>query len=165
MRKIGPKFVSSHVRTICNHWCTRRRFGIDKGRCVFGCGFGDDCISHSLTCPSFCTIASKSVRFDSKYISLVPLLLFHTNDGVVEPFIQAKILIYVHVCFMAHNMCRHGKTMGFNMVRFLLKHLVLRKPGIRKYIASYCYSCQTSGRSLPTLLLGGFARVPQASWA
>ena len=37
-RRFGYAVVFSHIRAICNHWCTSTRFGKEIRPCLFGCG-------------------------------------------------------------------------------------------------------------------------------
>ncbi len=48
-RKTTPRVQASYLRSICDGWCTRRRFQ-DRGDCLFGCGRGEDSLSHFACC-------------------------------------------------------------------------------------------------------------------
>jgi len=48
-RKATPRVQASYLRTICNGWCTRRRFQ-QQGWCRFGCGGQEDSLSHFAHC-------------------------------------------------------------------------------------------------------------------
>jgi len=128
---LGPKFISCHLRTICNQWCSRRRFGGRTGKCVFQCANGDDDIDHSITCPLFSALAVKKLRLRDELISLEPLLLFSLGSTPLADSDQRKILVYVHLCFNAYNMCRHGKKFSGRLFNFLWRKTMVRmKKGI-----------------------------------
>ena len=48
-RMTSPRVQASYLRTICDGWCTRRRFQ-SRGGCAFGCGRGEDSLSHFACC-------------------------------------------------------------------------------------------------------------------
>ena len=45
----SPRIQAAYLRTICNGWCTKRRFQ-NSGGCSFGCGGGEDSIEHFAHC-------------------------------------------------------------------------------------------------------------------
>ena len=49
-RRATARVQASYMRTICDGWCTRCRFQTRSG-CLFGCGVGEDSVSHFACCP------------------------------------------------------------------------------------------------------------------
>ena len=134
---LGPKFLSTHLRTITNHWCTNRRFGRDSAECPFGCNAGHDGITHALLCPRFQSEVQLVLRLPANALTLHGLLLFIADGACVHSLVASKILIYVYLCFNAHNSCRHGKKLNTRLVRFLMRHLILRNPRIQKFVVRF----------------------------
>jgi len=48
-RRSTPKVQASFLRTVCQGWCTRHCFQ-GSGGCLFGCGRGDDRLTHYAAC-------------------------------------------------------------------------------------------------------------------
>jgi hypothetical protein len=48
-RMSSPRVQASYLRALCDGWCTRRRFQCKDG-CLFGCGHGEDSLSHFANC-------------------------------------------------------------------------------------------------------------------
>ena len=46
---VAPRVWAAVFRSLLNGWCTLRRFQ-SRGRCVFGCSFGEDSLDHYLGC-------------------------------------------------------------------------------------------------------------------
>ena len=98
----------SHIRAICNHWCTYSRFGHKDHPCCFGCGHGSDNIKHVIACPKFvevffgvCGIPSQHLEFDD--------IIFLNGDWIGSSSFRIKfVLLATHICFLCYNACRHG---------------------------------------------------------
>ena len=118
---MGPKKISAHLRTVCNQWCSRRRFGCHAVSCLFKCGGGDDSIGHSLTCKKFAQLACAKLKLDERFVNMETLLLFRPDGDLVNWYLQREILRYVYACFSSFNFCRHGKPLNKRLVDFVLK--------------------------------------------
>ena len=46
---VPPRVMAAVLRTWFNGWCTQRRFQ-GRGRCIFGCNFGEDSVDHYFVC-------------------------------------------------------------------------------------------------------------------
>ena len=50
-RTSAPKVQAAYLRTICNAWCTKRRYQ-SQVLCAFGCGWGEDSLENFARCPN-----------------------------------------------------------------------------------------------------------------
>ena len=123
--RLGPKFISTHLRTICNQWCSSRRFGMAPGSCPFGCAEGDDSIAHCLLCPHFEAI-SRRVIVIPRRLSLAALLLFEHDGCELDDLECSQCLFYVYICFCAFNSCKHGRKCNLRLIQFIAKHTFIR---------------------------------------
>jgi len=106
----------SHLRAICNHWCTFSRFGQKCHPCCFGCGFESDRISHTTACPRFLEVffGICGIHFDLLEFSDIMLL---RGSWIAHSIHRAKfILLATHICFLCHNACRHGSHFSSRLV-------------------------------------------------
>lgn len=54
-RRSVPRVQAAYLRTVCDGWCTRRRFQGRNSQCLFGCGRGEDAIRHYAHCRTIWT--------------------------------------------------------------------------------------------------------------
>ena len=98
----------SHLRALCNHWCTYSRFGNKTHPCCFGCGSPTDQIAHTLACPKFYNV------FFGILGTLCPELAFDqvallSGDWFDHSIHRARvILLATHICFLCYHSCKHG---------------------------------------------------------
>ena len=88
---LGAKFMSTHLRTIINHWCTNRRCCRDCAECPFGCNAGHDGITHALLCPRFQSEVELVLRLPANALTLRGLLLFLADGACVHSLVASKI--------------------------------------------------------------------------
>ena len=126
-RTIGPRFITTHLRTVANHWCTTSRFGRPRSPCHFCGSFDDDCndcVFHSLTCPTFLRHFLEFHRLSFNLFDISSLLRFRqlgaplSDDGI-------KLMLYfVLIAFRLHNRCRHGARLNRRLFCNTVKQIV-----------------------------------------
>ena len=136
-KAVKPCILSAHLFSVCNHWCTKRRFGLPASFCPFGCSDETDNIKHLLVCPCFKRAFLSSVGQNDLQISLGNILLFtgNSNSRLLTPVNIRFVLLYNYVCFRCFNCVRHGQPFGHRMIQHILKRLALHCHGMRKSIA------------------------------
>ena len=106
----------SHLRAICNHWCTFSRFGNKDHPCVFGCGFQADRISHTAACPRFLEVFFGVCGVDTAHIDFDELALL-SGAWIWSSVHRARfILLATHICFLCFHTCRHGTLFSARLV-------------------------------------------------
>ena len=105
---IGFAPTMSHFRAICNHWCTRSRFGDKSHPCCFRCGVAFDRVSHVIACSRFleiffgiCGIAHPALTFEEIILLDGPWIAQSKHRAYF-------ILLATHICFLSFHACRHG---------------------------------------------------------
>ena len=124
----------THLRAICNHWCTYSRFGNKNHPCLFGCGHPSDCISHTLACPRF-----REVFFGICGITPAPLAFedLVMLDGIwisTSPFRARFILLSCHTCFLVYHSCKHGAPFSSRLVSQKLATYTRRHTSAAKFV-------------------------------
>jgi len=113
---IGFAPVLTHLRTVCNHWCTHSRFGNKTRSCLFGCGHPNDQVAHSASCDAFWRIYCGIFNFRSPSFCKHSVLLFQ-SDWIRDDIDRiCFILLGLHTCFLAYNACRHGQPLSRRLV-------------------------------------------------
>ena len=108
--------IFTHLRTVCNHWCTHSRFGVKDRQCLFGCGHFTDQIAHSCTCPAFWHLFCSIFAFESPPICVNTVLLLQ-SDWISNDFDRiCFVKLGLHTCFLAYNSCRHGVPLSRRLV-------------------------------------------------
>ena len=112
---LGFAAVLSHIRALCNHWCTSSRFGRHPTHCHFGCGHNTDRISHTICCLKFwqlfagvCKVCDFVMEEDSV---LLPSIL-----APVDHTLAHFILLGSHICFLCFNHCRYHGSLNARSV-------------------------------------------------
>ena len=113
---IGFAPTLTHLRTVCNHWCTHSRFGVKRHLCLFGCGHHTDQVAHSSSCPAFWRILCGIVGFDMPLIDIDAIHLLHSSWIGSSNDIRAFVLLGTHICFITYNSCRHGMPISRRLV-------------------------------------------------
>ena len=130
-KKLGPKFVTTHLRTITNHWCSASRFGLPRQACVFCLSKNDDCndrIFHSLSCPVIQSAFAKHhslVFFDIQVRDCLLLI-----DGMISAS-ESRVFHYMYfviVVFHVYNACRKGTVFSDRLLTFSIKKIVKNSP-------------------------------------
>ena len=130
----------SHLRAICNHWCTYSRFGNKEHHCCFGCGFPNDKISHTLACPKFLEMFFRTcgIQFFSLDFCDIALLC--------GPWISSSVLrmrfalVASHVCFLCYHSCKHGSHLSDRLVLHKLFTYTRRHPKTAKFLRHLKYA-------------------------
>ena len=135
---LGFAVVFSHVRAICNHWCTRSRFGIKNAACSFGCGFISDRISHTLVCPLFWQLYLSFTKFDYVDMCLDDIILLFMDDERCCSAFRSIVLLGTHICFFCYHACKHGQKLNKRLVQHCL--------------TSYCRSHKHASRLISNAL-------------
>ena len=131
---LGFAVIFSHVRAICNHWCTRSRFGIKNALCSFGCGFVSDRISHTLVCPCFWQLFFAFTHFDHLDMCLDDIILLFSDDSQCSASFRLIVLLGTHISFLCFHACKNGRT--------------LNKRLVQHYLTSYCRNHRHAARLL-----------------
>ena len=115
-KSVGFAPPLSHLRAVCNHWCTFSRFGNKKHGCLFGCGSDTDRVSHTICCPKFwvifcgvCDINSISPSLENIFLLNGPCFGYSFDCSVFA-------ILASHVCFLCFNACRHGLPFNRRLV-------------------------------------------------
>ena len=133
-KKFGFAVTFSHVRAVCNHWCTKSRFGNKSAGCAFGCGHPNDRIAHTLICPKFWELLFSFTHTDLIDLDLFDvLLLFHHYDNSFAS-LRSIVLIGTHMCFLFYHACRHGKTFDRRLLQHHLSHYCRSHRNVAKAI-------------------------------
>ena len=106
----------THLRAVCNAWCTNSRFGRKDQSCLFGCGFQSDRVSHTAVCPKFlemffntCGIRFETIDFEDLALLCGPWI-DHSSH-------RAKfVILATHICFLCFNSCRHGVPLSRRLI-------------------------------------------------
>jgi len=112
----------THLRAICNHWCTASRFGNKRHACQFGCGHHTDQLAHSICCPKFwhifrCILHSPDFPFEPENILLL------SDGSTIDDKDRCNItLLGTHICFLCFNYCRHNGPLTRRVVLHHLYH-------------------------------------------
>ena len=106
-KKFKPNVISTHLRTICNQWCTSRRFQSRNIPCPFGCGSGEDKIEHCLTCPTLqgmihSYFGYELLHFDNLDIVTLGSLTDHPKAPI------EYLVLYNHFAYLMYNTIKHG---------------------------------------------------------
>ncbi len=124
---LGPNFVSTHFRTITNHWCARSRFGCARIPCWF-CRKLDhntnDRVQHSLNCPVFKEVFLSLHKLSFSFFDLYSLLIFkHAGESLSDNAIDI-MLFFNLVSFQTYNRCRNGSDFSVRLVRNVIKNII-----------------------------------------
>jgi hypothetical protein len=133
-RLLGSKYkqciIVSHLRAVCNQWCTNRRFGLVARHCLF-CSAHSDSLEHYLVCARFASHFCSAINHDFFLPTTENLLCLTHLGNDLNTKAAAFCCIYLHTAFRCYNSCRHGKKMSLRLIRFQLKQ-----------IASNCQQCR-----------------------
>ena len=135
-RKFGYAVTFSHVRAICNHWCTRSRFGSKSAGCCFSCGHHTDRIAHTLVCPKFWQLFFSLTNFDYQPLDLHDVLLLTHHKEHCDSALCNVLLIGTHLCFLAYHSCKSGQTLSPRLVQHLLSHYCRSHCNVAKFLAN-----------------------------
>ena len=121
-KKFAFALTFTHIRAVCNHWCTRSRFGNKTSGCVFGCGHENDRITHSICCTLFWDFFFECIKIHPISISLEEVLLLSDDIEMLCCDRQHVIMIGLHILFLTFNSCRHGAVLDKRLVNHHLVH-------------------------------------------
>ncbi len=126
---LGPNFVSTHFRTLTNHWCSRSRFGCVRIPCWF-CKKIDhssnDRVQHSITCPVFKEVFISLHNLCYSFFDLYSLLIFMHDGESLSDNATDIMLFYNIVSFQTYNRCRNGADFSVRLVRNVIKNIVTK---------------------------------------
>jgi hypothetical protein len=134
-RKFGFAITFSHVRAVCNHWCTRSRFGNKTSGCCFGCGHISDRIAHTLICPRFWEFFFSLTHYDCQPLAFIDVLLLTLESNPFDGNLSDLLLIGTHICFLSYHSCKGGKTLDRRLVQHFLSHYCRSHPRVGRFIA------------------------------
>lgn len=129
-----PNFVASHLRALCNQWCTSRRFQSIPKRCPFCHLDQNDSIEHCLECNFFQSIYHPYFQRDGTCFTTGEVITFG-HIGTETPSDSGYYILYVHIAYLSYNSCAHGQNLSR---RLLVRHLKTASehcPKMRRYIA------------------------------
>ena len=125
----GPRFITTHLRTVANHWCTSSRFGRPRSPCHF-CGlFGgeyNDRVFHSLTCPVFNRLFLDFHRLTFNLFDISSLLRFRQLGAPLSLDASKLMVYYTFVAFRVYNRCRHGHILDRRLLCNTIKTVVTK---------------------------------------
>ena len=112
LKLVLPRVSSACLATLCNRWCTDRRFQklSDSSRCVFSCGSSTDSLEHYCSCTRLTPLTEGICR-------LAPLrwkgmgnwtFAFATED--VSDSELTRLAIVIYTAYSAHNALRDSVT-------------------------------------------------------
>lgn len=136
---LGYAPALSHLRAICNHWCTYSRFGNKDHPCCFGCGYHTDQIAHTVACPKFwevffvtCGIAYQRIEFEE-------IALLH-GPWIGESAHRARfVFLACHICFLSYHSCKHGAHFSSRLVLHKLYTYTRNHPKTAKFLRQLKY--------------------------
>ena len=117
---VGFAPVLSHLRAMCNHWCTYSRFGNKRHDCLFNCGHITDQIAHTIACTSFWDIFFAVSGVSPFPIDIDAIVFIHVPHDACMFDKQMFILLGCHICFLTFHDCKHGSPFSSRRV---LHHL------------------------------------------
>ena len=121
-RSLAFAITFTHLRVICNHWCTKSRFGIKNSPCIFSCGHCNDRITHVVTCNVFWQLFFNITNISPFGLPLESILLFTNDYSFIGEDKCCLVLIGIHICSLCFNSCRHGRTIDARLVQHHLSH-------------------------------------------
>ena len=119
--------------TVCNHWCTSRRFGKLADVCPF-CDRDTDDIKHIVICPCFQRAFHKCLGQHDLHLTIENVLLFTRNNSPLSSLCVRYCFLYIYAAFRSFNMCRHGDPLSDRLITHILKLLMLRCNSSRSFI-------------------------------
>ena len=134
-RRFGYAVVFSHIRAICNHWCTRSRFGSKSAGCCFACGHSTDRIAHTLVCPRFWELFFSLTSFACQPLDLHDVLLLTLHRESCDSNLCDVLLIGTHICFLTYHSCKSGQTLSLRLVQHLLSHYCRSHRNVATFLA------------------------------
>ena len=104
-RTTAPKVQAAYLRTICNGWCTKRRFQL-QSPCAFGCSAGEDSLEHFARCTKVRDLffACLEVQLTTGPGALDDFLILH-DRAIIETPRRAEGL---YALYRLHNGIRHN---------------------------------------------------------
>ena len=104
-RTSSPRVMAAYLRTICNGWCTKRRYQ-SHGLCAFDCGGGEDSLEHFARCPKVRSMigACSEWQLTTGPAALDDFSILH--EGAVNEMPRKADCLYA--LYRLHNGIRHG---------------------------------------------------------
>ena len=115
-QSLGFAPALSHLRAICNHWCTHSSFGHKNHLCCFGCGFESDRVSHTVACPKFLEIFFGVCGIQYHPIEFEDIILLRGSWISLSAHRARFILLAVHICFLCYHACRHHTHLSSRLI-------------------------------------------------
>ena len=106
-RRANPRVQAAYLRTVCNGWCTRRRFQDRAATCTFGCGRGMDSVEHFARCPLVGQLFDRNSRLQAGGTEAALDSFLILNDLHDEEKILSRG-IGLYALYRLHNGIRHG---------------------------------------------------------
>ena len=132
-KKVKACIISAHFFTVCNHWCTSRRFGKLANVCPF-CDTNTDDIKHVVICSCSQRVFHKCFGQHDLHLSIENVLLFTDCNSPLSRLCVSYCFLYIYVAFRSFNMCRHGDPLSERLVAHILKILMLHCSSSRNFI-------------------------------
>jgi len=133
--KVDPRLKSTHVKAICNAWCSNSRFGGEALACPFCCEpnfYANDRVAHAISCPSFVAAFCEFYGLDMFpfHGNFVKLLLTGNNFSLSNLGIKA-VLFYIYLCFGCYNHSRHGISFDKRSFKFIVERSLRMSKSLR----------------------------------
>ncbi len=136
----------THLRAICNHWCTHSRFGKKDHPCCFGCGFPTDRISHTVACPKFLEVFFVTCGINFVQIDFHDLVLL-CGSWIGHSVHRARfILLATHICFLCYHSCKHGACFSARLVLHKLATYTRRHKKTAEFLRHFKYFERNASR-------------------
>ena len=106
-----PRVWTAVFSTVCNRWCTARRFQelTEESRCRFGCSTGYDSLEHYSNCPHLATFAVNRLRLAENCWKGIACWCLVSEAQPSDKFL-AKLAILVYCAYTAFNSLRKFRT-------------------------------------------------------
>ena len=136
-RRLAFACTFNHLRVICNHWCTKSRFGHKNSPCVFGCGHCNDRISHVAICPTFWNLFLSHIGHPPTTPSVENVFLLSENGIALDEDSSLLLIVGIHICFLCFNSCRHGLSLDSRMIAHFVSHVSRKHLGISRFLRPF----------------------------
>ena len=127
--------ITTHLRTVTNHWCSFSRFGRARKACWF-CGILSDNINdrvqHTIKCKSFSDFFLQTHRLQYNLLDLETLLRFRHCGHPLSRHGCHIVMYYILIAFRVFNSCRHGSICSKRLVVHATRQIVATSSPIWK---------------------------------
>jgi hypothetical protein len=125
--------VANHLRSVCNQWCTSRRFQSRSRPCVFFCGGGEDSIEHCLSCPRLQALFHDYFAFAGQKFNTLDIITLSLSNPDTSPS-DEYLLVFNQIAYLMYNSCRHGGLCNTRHLTRTLKTMAQHCPSVRHLI-------------------------------